>query len=89
MDVKYKIWIDNDGNAFGFGTYYLLEAIDKCGSLSQAAKILEMSYSRAHSLLKQAGLRVGFPLIESQAGGAGGGITAVTPKGKALMKAYK
>lgn len=89
MDVKYKIWIDNDGNAFGFGTYYLLEAIDKCGSLSQAAKMLEMSYSRAHSLLKQAGLRVGFPLIESQAGGAGGGITAVTPKGKALMKAYK
>ena len=89
MEVKYKIWIDNDGNAFGFGTYYLLEAVDKCGSLSQAAKMLEMSYSRAHSLLKQASSRVGFHLIESQAGGAGGGITVVTPNGKAIMKAYK
>ena len=41
--LKYKIWIDQDGKAFGQGPYKLLEGIKETGSLSKAAKALNMS----------------------------------------------
>ena len=88
MELKYKIWLDNNGKVFGEGPYHLLRGIQSTGSLSQAAKQMNMSYSCAHNLMKNLGKNLGYPLIESQAGGSGGGLTIITLQGEAMMKAY-
>ena len=38
--LRYKIWLDQDGKAFGQGPYHLLAGIKETGSLSQAARQL-------------------------------------------------
>lgn len=88
MDLRYKIWLDNHGKAFGEGPYQLLKGIQSTGSLSQAAKAMNMSYSRAHTLMKTLGQNLGYPLIESQAGGRGGGLTIITHQAEDLMDRY-
>ncbi len=86
--LKYKIWIDQNGKAFGQGPYKLLEGIKETGSLSQSAKALNMSYSQAHSMMKNLGQKLGFPLIKSQTGGLGGGRTEITPEAQELLDLY-
>lgn len=88
MELKYKIWLDENGKAFGEGPYQLLKGVKSTGSLAQAAKVMNMSYSRAHTLMKTLGQNLGYPLIESQAGGRGGGLTIITLQGEELMTRY-
>lgn len=88
MELKYKIWLDKNGKAFGEGPYQLLKGVKSTGSLAQAAKNMNMSYSRAHTLMKTLGKNLGYPLIESQAGGRGGGLTIITLQGEELMDRY-
>ena len=89
MEIKYKIWLDDSGKIFGEGPYQLLSGVLQHGSLSQAAKELNMSYSRAHGLMKKLSRKLGFSLIESHSGGVGGGETTVTAEAKDLMRRYK
>lgn len=89
ISLKYKIWLDNAGKVFGEGPYQLLCGVRKYGSLAQAAKELNMSYSRAHGLMKTLAHKLGFALIESQAGGVGGGGTRVTDQAEDLMRRYE
>ena len=88
MKLMYKIWLDNNGKAFGRGPYQLLLGIKNTGSLAQAAKAMNMSYSHAHLLMKSLSNNLGFPLLESQAGGVGGGGTVITKQGEQLLKNY-
>ena len=86
--LKYKIWIDQDGKAFGEGPYKLLQGIKESGSLSQSAKALNMSYSQAHTMMKNLSQRLGFPLIVSKTGGVGGGKTMITAEAEELLQLY-
>lgn len=88
MKVRYKVWLDNDGKAFGDGPYDMLEKIERLGSLRRAAEEMGMSYSQAWNLLKTLEKRLGFELIERKTGGAAGGGSSVTPEGKRLMEKY-
>ncbi len=88
MKLRYKIWMDQDGKVFGEGPYLLLKGIQTYGSLSKSAQKLKMSYSQAHTLMKTLGRKLGYPLIESQVGGKGGGITTITPEAIDLMNRY-
>jgi probable selenium-dependent hydroxylase accessory protein YqeC len=89
MKLKYKIWLDDEGKAFGEGPYRLLRGVQASGSLAQAAKDQNMSYSRAHSLIKQISAKLGFQLMESRAGGSGGGGAYVTAQAEDLMRRYE
>ncbi len=89
MEIKYKIWLDDEGKVFGEGPYQLLCGVLKHGSLSKAARDLNMSYSRAHGLMKKLSRKLGFPLLDSHPGGFGGGETIVTSEAKDLMRRYK
>lgn len=86
--LKYKIWIDQDGKAFGQGPYKLLEGIKRNGSLSQSAREINMSYSQAHTMMKTLGQKLGFPLIKSKTGGVGGGKTEITAEAQQLLNVY-
>jgi molybdate transport system regulatory protein len=87
--IGYKVWLDNNGKAFGDGPYTLLRRVEKMGSLHQAAKQMGMSYSKAWRLIRTLEERLGFTLLERKVGGLHGGGSRVTPQGKDLMDHYK
>ena len=89
MKLKFKIWLDEEGKVFGEGPYRLLKGVQITGSLAQAAKEQNMSYSRAHGLMKLISVKLGFALIEGHAGGSGGGGACVTPQAEDLMRRYE
>jgi len=88
MKVVYKVWLDNDGKAFGEGPYRLLKLIEKTGSINRAAAEMEMSYRKAWKILKMVEEKLGFELIERKIGGMDGGGSQITEKGKEIMKNY-
>ena len=88
MKVVHKIWLDNNGKAFGEGPYELLKRVEKSNSLHQAAIEMEMSYSKAWKLIQTMEKRLGFVLLDKKIGGSSGGGSRVTPKAKDLMKRY-
>lgn len=86
--LKYKIWIENEGKVFGKGPYELLIGIKKFGSLSEAAKNIKMSYNKAFNLIKDIEKRLGYSLIKAKTGGSGGGGSQLTEDAEKLMMKY-
>lgn len=89
MKIAYKIWLDNDGKAFGEGPYQLLKRIEEKGSLHQAAMDMKMSYRKAWRTLHAIEGKLGFALLDRQTGGAFGGGSQITDAGRELMKNYE
>jgi molybdate transport system regulatory protein len=89
MRIGYKVWLDNNGKAFGDGPYTLLIRVEKMGSLHQAAKQMGMSYSKAWRLIRTLEERLGFTLLERKVGGISGGGSRVTSQGEDLMNHYE
>lgn len=86
--LKYKLWIEQEGKAFGIGPSVLLKTIYKTGSLNNAAKEMKMSYSQAYNLVKSLEKRLGFTLIESKIGGSGGGGSTLTKEALELIQTF-
>jgi molybdate transport system regulatory protein len=89
MKISYKVWLDNNGKAFGDGPYELLTRVKKTRSLHQAANQMGMSYSKAWRLIQTLEERLGFSLLERKVGGQSGGGSQVTPMAKDLMEHYE
>jgi len=89
MKLSFKVWLDNDGKAFGEGPYRLLKGIQRTGSLNQATTEIGMSYRKAWSVLNAAEKRLGFALVERKVGGTSGGGTQLTPAGHAFVARYE
>lgn len=87
--IKSRIWIEADGNTLlGEGRVTLLKAIDETGSLSKAAKSLNMSYKKAWSLIDAVNKRAKKPVTESNIGGKDGGGAKLTKYGKQLIQVF-
>lgn len=80
---------DNGIKFFGEGPLRLLRSVEKTGSLRSAAMEMEMAYSKASRLLKQAEHNLGFPLTTRSAGGKDGGGSRLTPEGKQWLQQYE
>ena len=90
LDVRWKIWLEKDGApVFGDGRARLLEAIADTGSLSAAARQLDIPYRTAWKHLNHMEQAYGTPLVERQAGGAAGGSCRLTPAGRRLLDGYR
>jgi len=89
MKIAYKVWLDDNGKAFGDGPYELLRRVEKTSSLHQAASQMGMAYSKAWRLIHTLEKRLGFPLLERRVGGEFGGGSQVTPQAKKLMNQYE
>ena len=89
MKLAYKVWLDNDGKAFGEGPYALLAHVRESGSLHQAAAQMGMSYRKAWLTIRASEQRLGFPLLERTVGGVSGGGSHITPAGHAFIKKYE
>jgi molybdate transport system regulatory protein len=80
---------DNGIKFFGEGPWRLLRCVEKTGSLRAAAMEMEMAYSKAIRLLKQAESALGFSLTMRSAGGRDGGGSILTPEGKRWLTQYE
>ena len=75
--------------AFGPGKADLLERIAAEGSISKAAKAMEMSYSRAWQLVDAMNKCFRKPLVDSTAGGKNGGGAVLTKLGEEVLSQFR
>jgi len=78
-----------DAIAIGPGKIDLLEAIAETGSITAAAKHLDMSYRRAWLLLDELNRCLKKPAVDSAKGGTHGGGSEVTATGRKIISLYR
>ncbi len=88
--IKSRIWLEGEKGIFlGEGRIQLLKAIETEGSLSKAAKSLNMSYKKAWNLIDAINKSSIKPIVTKSTGGNGGGGTLVTDYGKLKIKQFE
>jgi molybdate transport system regulatory protein len=88
--VHVRIRVDFDsGASLGHGKVALLEQIHACGSLSQAARVLGLSYRRAWLLLDDINRSFDEPAVVTATGGNHGGGAKLTHFGHELIDRYR
>lgn len=87
--TKIQFFDENGEKFFGEGPCRLLEKVEETGSLRCAAASMEMAYSKALKLVKQAEKALGFPLTQRSVGGRDGGGSSLTPEGRAFLMQYE
>jgi molybdate transport system regulatory protein len=75
--------------SIGPGKIALLEQIERSGSLSEAARVLKMSYRRGWLLLEDLNRTLGHPVTTASIGGVGGGGAQITPFGRRVVAAFR
>lgn len=89
MDIKSKLWIEiNHEPVFGRGRRFLLQAIDKYGSINRAAREINISYRKAWGYIKAMEERLGMRLVDRQAGGKNGGGATLTEEARDFLRKY-
>ena len=73
----------------GPGKIRLLELIDTHGSISEAARVMNMSYRRAWLLVAELNQSFRQPVTAAQTGGKGGGHAVLTEFGHELVRLYR
>lgn len=77
------------GARIGPGKVAVLEEIGRSGSISAAGRALRMSYRRTWELVEDLNRSLGIAVVETAAGGSGGGGAVLTPAGKAIIERYR
>ena len=80
---------DNDQKFFGEGPARLLRGVEATGSLRAAAMSMEMAYTKALKLIRNAENALGFALIHRSTGGKDGGGSCLTTEGKEWLQRYE
>ena len=75
--------------AVGPGKVALLEALEATGSITAAAKSLDMSYRRAWLLIAELNRALRQPAVSSAVGGQRGGGSQLTATGREVMALYR
>jgi len=88
-EFRGKFWIEGkDGTFLGVGRATLLQKIKEYGSISKAAKAMNMSYKRAWELVESINKQAKEPLVITHIGGKGGGGAKLTPEGERILKQF-
>jgi molybdate transport system regulatory protein len=75
--------------AMGPGRASLLEGIERTGSISAAARDMDMSYRRAWQLVQAINESFAEPLVLKETGGRAGGGAVLTPFGRRVVERYR
>ena len=88
--LRGKIWVDiGRESALIDAGADLLEQIEICGSLSEAARRLGFAYRRAWMLLDKMNRTWNEPLVITATGGKRGGGAKLTPLGRHVLGVYR
>ncbi len=77
------------GARIGPGKIAVLEEIGRSGSISAAGRALRMSYRRTWQLVEELNVCFGQPVVETSAGGSGGGGARLTEIGRVVIATYR
>lgn len=87
--IRGRLWIERDGRTYlSWGRVVLLERIGDLGSVSAAAKSMQMSFSHAWHLVEDMNALAPEPLVEKQAGGRQGGGAWLTDAGRQAIAEF-
>ena len=87
--ARLRIVDGEDTIILGPGKADLLEALERSGSIRDAAAELGMSYMRAWTLIRIMNERFREPLVEAARGGSRRGGAKLTPAGRAVLRLYR
>ena len=88
--LRGKLWLDRGGRAVvSDHAIDLLEQIDACGSLSEAARRLRFAYRRAWLMLDAMNGAWPTPVVITATGGKQGGGAKLTERGRHVVRAYR
>ena len=88
--TRVTIRIDfDDGRHLGHGKVRLLEMVEAHGSISSAARAMDMSYRRAWLLVDEVNRMFATPVLATQLGGKGGGHAKLTDFGRLVVEHYR
>jgi molybdate transport system regulatory protein len=89
--IKARVWVENAGGKpiLTEAAADLLEQIEVCGSLSEAARRLRFSYRRAWLLADLMNRGWPEPLVVAATGGKNGGGMRLTEHGHKVLAAYR
>ncbi len=80
---------DNGEKFFGEGPARLLRGVEEHGSLRASAISMDMAYTKALKLIRNAERALGFELIRRSTGGRDGGGSCLTEEGKEWLERYE
>jgi molybdate transport system regulatory protein len=90
LSVGAELWLNLDGQALaGSRRVALLAEIARAGSITQAAKLVGLSYKGAWNAIEEMSNLAGEALLERMVGGKGGGFTRLTPRGAKLVRNFE
>lgn len=90
VEIRVKCWAERDGAlVLSDWRIELLAAVEKHGSLSAAAEEFAVAYRVAWGKIREMEDGLGVKLLHGRSGGAGGGGSALTPAGQALVERYQ
>ncbi|MFN3479145.1 MAG: winged helix-turn-helix domain-containing protein [Thermodesulfovibrionales bacterium] len=88
-ELRGRIWVEGkEGTFLGYGRVVLLERIKQYGSITMAAKSMEMSYRAAWELVESMNKQAKKPLVVTATGGKGGGGAQLTEAGERAIEAF-
>src|SRR5262249_26327966 len=89
LQPRIKIWLETgDRYAFGFGICEMLQAVERSGSIKQAAADLCKSYRYVWGRIKEAEAALGRLLVETQVGGKDAQRSRLTPDARRLVATF-
>jgi molybdate transport system regulatory protein len=90
LKLKGKLWVEiGRGSALTEAGADLLEQIEACQSLSEAARRLRFAYRRAWLLVDAMNRSWPRPLVVTAVGGRGGGGARLTEFGRHVLATYR
>ena len=85
-----RVWLEKDGELYlGWGRVVLLERVGHLGSITEAAKSMNLGYRNAWLWIESMNRLAPSPLVEKTVGGVGGGHAELTEEGKKAILEYK
>ena len=85
-----RLWIERGGETIvSWARITLLERIDETGSISAAARMLGISYTKAWRMVKDMNAHFGAPLVANTIGGPKGGGAALTQEGREVVARFR
>lgn len=83
-----KVRLAKEKIFFGPGVALLLKLTEEYESLNAAAKSMDLSYTKATRMIKDAEEALGFELLVRKIGGSGGGGSVLTPECTDFLNKY-